>query len=75
MERIIKESLVTGLILTLVGLVLHYLYNKYQPHDLNNLQVYGLHLFIVGVVTHMLLEYTEVNKWYCKNGNACLVNK
>lgn len=28
---------------------------------------------LTGFLAHLLFEYTGLNKWYCKNGNACLV--
>tara|TARA_Y100000389_G_scaffold186751_1_gene207449 strand:+ start:1545 stop:1742 length:198 start_codon:yes stop_codon:yes gene_type:complete len=30
-------------------------------------------LFIVGASFHLIAEFTGMNKWYCKNGNACSV--
>ena len=27
--------------------------------------------FVTGVIIHLLCEGTGINKWYCKNGNAC----
>jgi hypothetical protein len=31
-----------------------------------------LGFFIIGVIIHLFCEFTGINKWYCKNGNACL---
>ena len=28
-------------------------------------------LFILGLAIHLLCEVSGINKWYCKNGNAC----
>lgn len=71
----LKESLFSGVVFMAVGLLLHYVYSKYKTHDMNNMQMYALHLFVVGMLTHLLLEYLQVNKWYCKNGNACLLTE
>jgi hypothetical protein len=30
-------------------------------------------LFIVGASFHLIAEFTGMNQWYCKNGNACSV--
>lgn len=27
--------------------------------------------FITGFLIHLIYEFTNVNKWYCINGNAC----
>ena len=28
-------------------------------------------LFATGVITHLIFEFTGLNNWYCKYGNAC----
>ena len=28
-------------------------------------------LFITGALVHLVCEFSGVNRWYCKNGNAC----
>jgi len=30
-----------------------------------------LNLFITGFVIHIICEISGINKYYCKNGNAC----
>jgi hypothetical protein len=27
--------------------------------------------FLTGFILHLICEWTGVNRWYCKNGNAC----
>ncbi len=71
-KQTLKEALFFGLILTVLGVAIHMIYSKYYSHDMNDTKKYGLHLFVTGVLAHLLFEYFEVNKWYCKNGNACL---
>ena len=29
-------------------------------------------LFLTGFLLHLLFEVTGVNRWYCKNGAACI---
>jgi len=35
--------------------------------------VYAIHLFIIGVLVHLIFQYAGINKWYCTNGLACKV--
>lgn len=71
-SKIYIEALVVGLLVVLLGIALHYFSLKiYGQHDLNNMQVFAIHLFIIGVATHLLCEFTGINKWYCTNGSAC----
>ena len=30
-----------------------------------------LRIFILGASIHLFCEFTGINGWYCKNGNAC----
>ena len=71
--KLIKECLYVGVFITILGLVLHFLSMKYKNHDMNDYKVFGLHLFVIGVLGHLMLEYFGVNKMYCTSGNACLI--
>jgi len=69
---IFSEAFAVGLLVVLIGVVLHYISLKiYGPHDLNNMGIFMVHLFIIGIITHLLCEFTGINKWYCTNGVAC----
>jgi uncharacterized membrane protein len=70
--ELFKESLYVGAFICVIGLVLHYLSLKYMDHDMNNYKIFGLHLFVIGMLGHLVLEWLNVNKMYCKTGNACL---
>ncbi len=67
----VVEALVLGLALTVLGVVLHLISMQVYKHDMNNLGVCALHLFVFGFVLHLLFEFTGLNSWYCKNGAAC----
>ena len=61
-------SLFFGVFITVLGLSLHHLATKmYEEHDMNDYKIFGLHLFVIGVVGHFVLEYFGVNKMYCVN--------
>jgi hypothetical protein len=69
--KILKEALIVGVVLTVVGMVLHLLTKYVMVHDMNDNKILALHFFVAGVVVHLLCEYTGINKWYCSNGVAC----
>ena len=71
-KQLIKESLLVGAFLCFIGLIIHYLASKYMQHDMNDYKIYALHLFVIGMLGHLLLEFFDINKEYCKTGNACL---
>lgn len=73
---IFSEAFAVSIIVVLIGLVLHYLTVQiYGYHDLNNMYIFVLHLFTIGLITHLLCEATSINKWYCSNGTACKYTK
>ena len=56
--RLLKESLFVGVFISVLGLILHYLSMKYyEEHDMNKYKTLGLHLFLIGVSGHLILEY------------------
>ncbi len=71
-EKLVMESLYVGVVFVVLGLVLHMVSLKVKPHNLNNMTTYSVHLFITAVLAHLIMEYLDVNKWYCTNGNACM---
>lgn len=30
-------------------------------------------IFMMGVIIHILCEYSGLNRYYCKHGNACIM--
>lgn len=69
--KILKEALMVGVVLTVVGMLLHLLTKYVKHHDMNDNTVLAVHFFVAGFVVHLLCEYLGVNKWYCDNGVAC----
>ena len=66
MNKLIIEALVVAVIVVIIGCVVSHLLGKNCDKHLI------LVLFLTGIITHLLCEYTGVNKWYCKKGHACL---
>ena len=65
------EVIFVGVLVVVIGLVLHMVGSYFQRHDMNNMWVYTSHLFAIGVLTHLICEGSGLNKYYCKNGVAC----
>jgi len=77
-DRLLMESVVVGLLVLAVGTVVSFGVGALFSVDLpavcrkwNKNHIMELCLFLTGFVAHLLCEVTGVNKWYCKNGNAC----
>jgi len=69
-----KEGLIVGVAIVVVGMILHLIASKFKPHDMNDHVTLAIHFFIAGFLVHILAEYMGVNKWYCANGHACVKN-
>ena len=70
-----KEAAYFGLAITVIGLIVTYVVMNNAD---NNKQVKFKHwnyvaltFFISGILVHFFAEYSGVNKYYCKHGNAC----
>jgi hypothetical protein len=72
-QDLLVESIIAGVMLTVIGIAIHYITVQVfkQPHDLNDMKVYGVHLLLSGFVLHLVSEWSGINKWYCKNGVSC----
>ena len=77
--QILMEAIMIGVGFTIFGMIITKLYLKYVKKTMNNvcrdifnneslIQV----LFISGFLFHIFCEITMINKWYCKNGHACI---
>ena len=71
MKKVLVEAMAVGASLAIFNRILknvtrHVKFHTY-PEDL-------LYMFFLGASFHMLCELFGVNKWYCKNGNACRLN-
>ena len=76
MKGLLIEALFVGIITVIVGslvsLVISLFYkSKTKNKDWNKYYVMEIALFLTGVFIHIGCEITGINKWYCKNGNAC----
>lgn len=76
--KLIIEALVVGLSLVIFGNIVGFIVGKLFATNLplackdwNTNYVMEISLFITGFLIHLFFEFTGLNKWYCKNGNAC----
>ncbi len=76
MKALLIEALVVGLMVTLIGLVISYIsmYVKSpeKTKDFEHWWSVAVSFWISGMLVHFICEFTGMNKWYCKNGNACV---
>jgi hypothetical protein len=75
--KLFLEAFVVGISSVLIGLLLHVLLGYHSqhansPHMKKEMIQLTILLFLTGAFVHMFYEMTQMNKWYCKNGNACL---
>lgn len=76
MIKLVVEALVVGVSVVVMGLLVHLLFGYHAKHahsETMNQEMIDLviTLFFTGFFLHLLFEVTGINKWYCKNGNAC----
>jgi|TARA_B110000196_G_scaffold149267_1_gene128937 hypothetical protein len=77
--KLIKETLLIGLAFGVLGLVISTAFMFLPNKDGKKFDLKDYHFWwqvflsnaVTGALLHLLCEVTGVNKWYCKNGNAC----
>jgi len=81
-QSVIKEAIIVGIATVLIGQFVGFTISKLmntkgslrsECKKWNKNHIMELSLFFTGVLIHLLCEYFGVNKWYCKNGNACRI--
>lgn len=84
MYNLIIESIIIGIITSIIGLVIINIFVKFNKFEKNNkienyLSKYKdkyiiiISLFLTGMLIHILLEYIGLEKWYCEK--KCIENK
>jgi hypothetical protein len=71
MNNLATEALAIGVMTLVVGVIVHALSMKIKVHDMNDMTIYAIHLFVIGVLVYLICQYAGINKWYCTNGIAC----
>jgi hypothetical protein len=68
-QRLLIEAVLVGVLVVFLGLaIMSFVKTQTWAKD----YPFEISLFLTGILTHLVCEFTGVNKWYCTNGNACL---
>ena len=65
------EVLVVGFVFAVIGTILTYIFSN-ASHKGELFKVSSI-FFMTGAIGHILFEIIDANKWYCKNGHACVI--
>lgn len=68
-QRLLIEAVLVGVLVVFLGLAIM---SFVKTQNWAKQYPFEITLFLTGVLTHLVCEFTGVNKWYCTNGNACL---
>ena len=68
---LLTEASAIGILTIILGYVVIFLMDKLNIKLGKQLQMI-IGFFVLGATIHLFCEFTGVNKWYCKNGHACL---
>ena len=76
--KLFVEASVVGIATVIIGSIVGFILGKCFSTNLpkickswNKNHIMEVSLFLTGFLLHIICEYTKINKWYCKNGNAC----
>ena len=79
MMQLIYEAIVVGIATVIFGNIAAFLVGPFFKVDLpgecknwNKFYAMEITLFVTGFLIHLFCEFSGINKWYCKNGFACL---
>jgi hypothetical protein len=79
MYVLIVEAIVVGIMTIIFGNITGLLIGPLFKVDLpkvcsswNKFYTMEITLFFTGVFIHLFCEFSGINKWYCKNGFACM---
>ena len=73
--KLLMEAIVVGLMTSVIGTIMSYIFMVIQEKKLYVKFDFWMYVilsnFCTGFLIHYICEYTKLNKYYCKNGNAC----
>jgi hypothetical protein len=73
--KLLIEAVVVGIMTSIIGTIMSYIFMAIQEKKLfvkfDFWRYVVVSNFLTGVLIHYICEYTGLNKFYCKYGNAC----
>lgn len=75
MLQLLIEAFAVGIILLLIYVpCMHVLNGIYKDECFGKHKMaHYITIVVVGMIVHLVCEFGGINKWYCTNGNACLI--
>ena len=77
--KLLIEAFIVGIATVVIGTIVGFIIGRSISVDLpklckewNKNHIMEISLFFTGFILHLLCEYSGINRWYCKNGNACI---
>ena len=71
LNLVLKEALVVGFLILIIAIPVMRIQEYYYPGDIASPQKYWISTVIIGMIAHLLCEFSGINKYYCEHGNAC----
>lgn len=79
MIQLLIEAIIVGIMTVIFGTIIAYIMKSINKIDIppvcqdwNKNYTMEIALFLTGFSIHLFCELTGLNKWYCRNGYACL---
>ena len=76
--KLFIEAVIVGIVTVIVGTLVAFILGSFFSTNLpkickswNKNHVMEISLFFTGFFIHIICEFTGINGWYCRNGNAC----
>ena len=77
--QLLLEAIIVGISTVIVGSLIGFIVSLFIKNDLpelcknwNKFYAMEITLFVAGILGHLFFEFSGANKWYCKNGFACM---
>lgn len=71
MSQFLIEVLVVAILTAIIGFIVSNYMMGDRAVGFRHWDSVLMSYFITGALIHIICEYTKINAWYCKNGNAC----
>ena len=72
--NVAKEAFFVGIATITIGVLIKYFIDMFAKSEKDKLYIFVIILFLTGFFIHILCQIAGLNKWYCKNGDACKNN-